>query len=522
MSDEYTVYGTYPAYGPTPQGGHPGGYPGWDGVHPGNPLPHDMPLGQFHPMGQMPMNGTGPFVPNGAGPFVPVDPMSHMSPMGYAQHMGPVGTDSLASGWDPTWDPTAELQQMLRNAQAAGAVDNGTVHRPVAAEGFFGSDGFGGAQHYPESMGYGDVAGPAEGVGSPGSLEFEEGFEDGDDPEGSTEEDEEVFETEPAPAVPRRRRPAAGRRKKRKWWSSPRGRRFVIAPALSFLIAVLAAVLVSMVSVFGGLVALEPLRNVAAARTAPGLIGWWPLLVYGPWTVASLSILRAALHRRRALHSWLVVLLFTGVATVLCVTQAPRTLPDIAAAALPSLAALTCFHQLVRLITLVRPPLPTPSARHRGRVLRRQGRCMVELSETELRKGKFQVYMGPQESQSAGDSGSGEKAGCTGASGAAGSLGNARNAEPTVNAVSAENAENTAQEAGEARRGGGRPAGPESVVVGAAEVVREPVSPVGRTARQAHAGQAVPASAVRVHQVHRVTPAEGKVTVGSDRWVSRR
>lgn len=82
----------------------------------------------------------------------------------------------------------------------------------------------------------------------------------------------------------------------------------------------------------------------------------WPLLVYGPWTVASLSILRTALHRRRAVHSWFIVLLFSSVAIMLCVAQADRTFTGIAGASLPALASLACFQQLVRQITLTLPP----------------------------------------------------------------------------------------------------------------------------------------------------------------------
>ncbi|MFF8610975.1 DUF2637 domain-containing protein [Streptomyces sp. NPDC015346] len=132
----------------------------------------------------------------------------------------------------------------------------------------------------------------------------------------------------------------------------------------SFLLAAVTAVIVSMVSVYGGMVAYAPLRHIAQPHTPTGALRWWPLLVYGPWMVASLSILRAALHQRRAVHSWSVVLLFSTLAMLLCVAQAPRTLTDVAAAALPSLAALTCFQQVVRQITLTRPPRKT-TPRHR-------------------------------------------------------------------------------------------------------------------------------------------------------------
>ncbi|MGX4690891.1 DUF2637 domain-containing protein [Streptomyces sp. JNUCC 63] len=132
----------------------------------------------------------------------------------------------------------------------------------------------------------------------------------------------------------------------------------------SHVVAALTAVIASSVSFFGGMVAYEPLRVVALARMEDGLASWWPLLVYGPWLVASLSVLRAALHQRRAVHSWCVVLIFSSIAMLLCVVQAPRTIVDIAAAALPGLASLACFQQLVRQITLTRPPRRT-TPRHR-------------------------------------------------------------------------------------------------------------------------------------------------------------
>jgi len=110
-----------------------------------------------------------------------------------------------------------------------------------------------------------------------------------------------------------------------------------------------------MVSVFGGMVAYTPLTHLESG-TSGVASSWWPLLIYGPWMVASLSVLRTALHRRRALHSWCVVLLFSSLAMTLCAVQAHKTFTGLAAAALPALACLTCFQQLVRQITLTRPP----------------------------------------------------------------------------------------------------------------------------------------------------------------------
>ncbi|MET9823089.1 MULTISPECIES: DUF2637 domain-containing protein [Streptomyces] len=137
--------------------------------------------------------------------------------------------------------------------------------------------------------------------------------------------------------------------------------------AASLFVAALAAVIAASVSLFGGMVAYEPLRLAAVTRTRGSVVSWWPLLVYGPWLVASLAVLRAALHQRRAVHSWAVVLLFSAIAMLLCIAEAPRTLSDGAAAALPGLASLVCFQQVIRQITLTRPPRRAVP-RHRQRL----------------------------------------------------------------------------------------------------------------------------------------------------------
>ncbi|WP_073780944.1 hypothetical protein [Streptomyces sp. MJM1172] len=133
----------------------------------------------------------------------------------------------------------------------------------------------------------------------------------------------------------------------------------------SFCTAVLVAIIAAVVSILSGLALCDALRHSATPHTAHEVVSWWPLLIYGPWMVGSLSILRAALHQRRAAHSWSIVLLFSLLATLLCVSQAPRTFAAQASATLPAIAALACFQQLVRTITLTRPPRqPTP--RHRN------------------------------------------------------------------------------------------------------------------------------------------------------------
>ncbi|GAA3124408.1 DUF2637 domain-containing protein [Streptomyces echinatus] len=123
-----------------------------------------------------------------------------------------------------------------------------------------------------------------------------------------------------------------------------------------YVIVALATAIASAVSTFGGLIAYDPLRFVAASRTQSSVVSWWPLLVFGPWLVASLSILRAALYQRRAFHSWSVLLVFSAIAMTLCAAQAPRDIVSVATAALPTFASLACFQQVVRQITLTRPP----------------------------------------------------------------------------------------------------------------------------------------------------------------------
>lgn len=133
---------------------------------------------------------------------------------------------------------------------------------------------------------------------------------------------------------------------KKAWWLR----------AASTLLAAAASAIVAMLSVLGGLTSYEPLRDIAAPGVSGTLAAWWPLLIYGPWVVASLSILRAALHQRGALHAWLVMAGFSGLAVALCVADAPDTVTGVAVAGLAPLSSLVAFHQLVRQITLINPP----------------------------------------------------------------------------------------------------------------------------------------------------------------------
>ncbi|MCQ4042254.1 DUF2637 domain-containing protein [Streptantibioticus rubrisoli] len=133
----------------------------------------------------------------------------------------------------------------------------------------------------------------------------------------------------------------------------------------SLVIAAATAAIVAMLSVLGGVISYDPLRRLASPDAPEGVVALWPLLVYGPWMVGSLSILRAAVHRRRAGHSWAVVVMFSAIAVYLCVAHAPRTVLGMAVAGLPPVTALVSFHQLVRQITLTNPPRHAlPRQRH--------------------------------------------------------------------------------------------------------------------------------------------------------------
>ncbi|CAM5680880.1 hypothetical protein SVIOM74S_10296 [Streptomyces violarus] len=113
----------------------------------------------------------------------------------------------------------------------------------------------------------------------------------------------------------------------------------------SFLIAALAAVIASAgESLLSGMVAYDPLRLAALSPAERSLGAWWPLLVYGPWLVASLSVRGPALHQRRAVHSWCVVLVFC-VSPCCCVSPRRRGPSSVQRRALPGWPALTALQQ---------------------------------------------------------------------------------------------------------------------------------------------------------------------------------
>jgi hypothetical protein len=143
--------------------------------------------------------------------------------------------------------------------------------------------------------------------------------------------------------------PRVNRRRRR-----PRVVRVRRSAVLGVAIAGVTAVVTGTVSVLSAMVAYGPLRQLASPTTQ-GLACSWPLLVYGPWLVGCLSILNAAAHRRSGRAGWVAMILFSVIATALCVVHAPRTITASAVAGLPPFSALASFLLLSRQITLLRP-----------------------------------------------------------------------------------------------------------------------------------------------------------------------
>ncbi|MFC4032820.1 DUF2637 domain-containing protein [Streptomyces polygonati] len=163
---------------------------------------------------------------------------------------------------------------------------------------------------------------------------------------------EQLFQQPFEEEAPRGHRSAASRMDRR------RRRRPSVRPRwplrLGVAIAGTTAVVASTVSVLGAMVSYDPLRELASP-TAHSLASSWPLLVYGPWFAACLSILQAAAHRREVRAAWIAVIVFSAIAMALCIAHAPRTLTAIATAGLPPVSALASFHLLCRQITLLHP-----------------------------------------------------------------------------------------------------------------------------------------------------------------------
>ncbi|MER7397690.1 DUF2637 domain-containing protein [Streptomyces sp. NPDC000151] len=131
---------------------------------------------------------------------------------------------------------------------------------------------------------------------------------------------------------------------------------------LSLVSVTLTALIVIAVSILGALATYPSLRALAGGVAPRHIADLWPLLIYGPWIAATLSILRARAYRRRTAQSWLVVIFFAAVAMLLCIAHTPATPAGITVAGLPPVTVLLCFHQLVRQLDL--SPAPQVVARH--------------------------------------------------------------------------------------------------------------------------------------------------------------
>jgi len=243
---------------------------------------------------------------------------------------------------DPSWDFEAELAQLLRDSDRFQA----HPHSP----------------DQPSAPSQPRTAVPDDGVDEATRVLRRIDADEEPDPSAGESEAPTARSPSRSPTDRRHRRRRRTHRPELSWLH-----------VFSFAVAALTAGIVATVSVLGGLVSYAPLRLLAGPSVPGDLARWWPLLVYGPWLAASLSILRATVLRRRVRHSWAVVVLFSTVAVVLCIAHAPKTLPGVAVAGLPPITALACFHQLVGQITLTQPrhalprrPVPAQPQPQRG------------------------------------------------------------------------------------------------------------------------------------------------------------
>jgi hypothetical protein len=210
--------------------------------------------------------------------------------------------------------------------------------------------------------------GPLYGEYAPGGWHDERAANPGPPPSFPTVEvppgwqPEEVFAPPPL-STPRGPRPQYGPRRGRRRASEPEPTR-----VLGSMLEALTAVTTTVVCVLGYLLSYGPLRHIALSRVPDGLSQPWPVIIYGPWLAGCLSVIRAALDGRQAIHSWVVVVLFSSVATALCIVDVPRTPSDMVVAGLPPITSLVSLHQLVRQLRCSRSPhrAPARSALHRA------------------------------------------------------------------------------------------------------------------------------------------------------------
>ncbi|MFH9355601.1 DUF2637 domain-containing protein [Kitasatospora sp. NPDC017646] len=126
------------------------------------------------------------------------------------------------------------------------------------------------------------------------------------------------------------------------------------ADIVGSVIGFLTAAIVTVVCILGWAISYHPLQDVALSRLPRGLSQYWPVVVYGPWMAASLSVLRAALGGRKVANSWTVILVFAGIASGLCIVDTPSTMPEAVVAGLPPVTAVVSLQQMVRQLLVAR------------------------------------------------------------------------------------------------------------------------------------------------------------------------
>ncbi|MGW3950481.1 DUF2637 domain-containing protein [Streptomyces sp. NPDC004752] len=158
---------------------------------------------------------------------------------------------------------------------------------------------------------------------------------------------------DPAPRAPRRLSRRSGRRRLRTESHFLDGGQRVTHVTL-----LIAAITLCAASMLGWSVSYSygQLRTIALSVLPSNLAQWWPFMVYGPWFVAALSILRATVQRRSARRSWGVILAASAMAVALCVSHSSRSLLSYVMLGIPPITALVCFWELVgQISTRFRP-----------------------------------------------------------------------------------------------------------------------------------------------------------------------
>ncbi|MFF1767975.1 DUF2637 domain-containing protein [Streptomyces sp. NPDC058249] len=182
---------------------------------------------------------------------------------------------------------------------------------------------------------------------------------------------EMLYTTSSAASIPsprdghRRPRRPADRRRHRPGPRFMAGKRKIITVAILVAMITVCAVMMLGWSIS---YSYNQLRVISLLVVSARLAKWWPLTVYGPWLVAGLSILRAAVQQRTARRSWAVLLLASGTAVALCVGHSPRSVLAMVVVGIPPITALVCFRELVGQI------LPENGPRHSSRAVNRSKR----------------------------------------------------------------------------------------------------------------------------------------------------